>query len=70
MKCTGKSGGVRTCKVGGRTFQLHPNKSNKAAKKRRGKALAKKWTCTRDRKTGQIKSCRLRRSGSSKKRKR
>lgn len=58
MKCTPKKGkGIKTCTIGKRTFKLHPGKSNHAAKVRRGKALHRKFKCTRNKRTGLFTSC-------------
>lgn len=59
MDCKTK-GSVTTCKVRGRTFQLHASKDNKRAKAARGKALHRKFTCTRHKsgpKKGKFKEC-------------
>jgi hypothetical protein len=61
MKCKKARSGVTTCTVGKRTFTLHPGKSNHAAKVRRGKALHRKFKCTRNKRSGQIVSCAPRR---------
>lgn len=57
MKCKKSRTGVTTCKAGSRTFTLHAGKSNHAAKVRRGKALHRKYKCSRNKRTGQITSC-------------
>jgi hypothetical protein len=59
MKCKTK-GSVTTClrpgkgSVEDRTFSLHANKDNKRSKAARGKALHRKFACTRH-KSGKLK---------------
>ena len=62
MTCSSGRKGVRICSVGdGRVFMLHPGKSNKTAKAAAGRRLHKRYTCARDRTTGQFKSCKPKR---------
>lgn len=50
-------GKTRVCKFGGKTVVFHEGKSNKAAKKARGRALHKEYECERSKRTGRFTSC-------------
>ena len=61
MKCTEHTNGTKTCSHRGRKWTFRPGKSNKAAKRARGKALHRKYNCTQNKRTGKFTSCTLRR---------